>query len=77
MRQGQIYAGRLSGGESAVVRIQHEGPDLCQVVMLNPDLIGREGYIATSRLADSFVLVSEGPEFTMDEVARWMREITG
>jgi hypothetical protein len=75
IRQGRIYAGRLSGGEPAVVRVQREGPELTQVVMLNGDLLGREGHIATARLAEDFRLVSDGPEFTADQVDEWLAEV--
>jgi hypothetical protein len=77
IRQGRIYAGRLSGGKPAVVRVQHEGPELTHVVMLNSDLLGREGHIATSRLAEDFRLVSDGPEFTSGQVAGWLEHVDG
>lgn len=73
--QGQIYAGRLSGGEPAVVRVQHESPELVHVVALHEGLLGREGYIMASRLADSFRLVSDGPQFTSEQVAGWLEEV--
>ena len=72
IEQGQIYAGRLSGGEPAVVRVQHMSPELCQVVRLDSSMMGREGFIKTARLADSFRLVSQGPEFTSEQVAVWL-----
>jgi hypothetical protein len=72
IEQGQIYAGRLSGGAPAVVRVQNTTSELTQIVALHSDLLGREGFIATSRLADSFRLVSDGPQFTSEQVSTWL-----
>lgn len=83
IEQGQIYAGRVSEGQAgggvemkpAVVRVQHMSPELCQVVRLDSSMMGREGFIKTARLADSFRLASQGPEFTSEQVAGWLSEV--
>jgi hypothetical protein len=39
-------------------------------------MLGRIGHIATRRLADSFRLVSEGPDFTSEQAAAWLASVT-
>jgi hypothetical protein len=76
MRLGQIYAGRLIEGTPAVIRIQNLTPELAHVVILSSDMLGHEFTARTASLADRFRLVSDGPDFTSEQVAAWLAEIT-
>lgn len=79
IKLGQIYAGRMTDGSPAVVRVQNRVPGVpekVQVIRLDDGWQGVEGHISTDRLAGEFALVSEGPEFTAGQVAGWLREVT-
>jgi hypothetical protein len=72
---GQVWAGRLTDGQKAVIRVQNLGTVMVHVVALSAGLRGREASIPSSAFGTRFRLVSTDPNPKYDQVCAWMKEI--